>query len=96
MPHINNNYDYAEMLSELLGELNVSHTGGRYYPDMKTEATAELGLLYDWDYTGDGLRIAEVIEKGPFDRKTTRAKVGISSRRLTVNPFRQIRTIHRC
>ena len=47
------------MLSELLGELNVSHTGGRYYPDMKTEATAELGLLYDWDYTGDGLRIAE-------------------------------------
>ena len=43
---------------------------------MKTEATAELGLLYDWDYTGDGLRIAEVIEKGPFDRKTTRAKVG--------------------
>lgn len=76
LPHINNNYDYAEMLSELLGELNVSHTGGRYYPDMKTEATAELGLLYDWDYTGDGLRIAEVIEKGPFDRKTTRAKVG--------------------
>ena len=30
LPHINNNYDYAEMLSELLGELNVSHTGGRY------------------------------------------------------------------
>lgn len=26
LPHINNKYDYAEMLSELLGELNVSHT----------------------------------------------------------------------
>ena len=32
LPHINNNYDYAELLSELLGELNVSHTGGRYRP----------------------------------------------------------------
>ena len=32
--------------------------------------------MYDWDYTGDGLRIAEVVEKGPFDRKTTRVKVG--------------------
>ena len=27
LPHINNNYDFAELLSELLGELNVSHTG---------------------------------------------------------------------
>ena len=30
LPHINNNYDFAEMLSELLGELNASHTGARY------------------------------------------------------------------
>ncbi len=30
LPHINNNYDFAELLSEWLGELNVSHTGGRY------------------------------------------------------------------
>lgn len=76
LPHINNNYDYAEMLSELLGELNVSHTGGRFYSGGDTEPTAELGVLYDWEYKGDGLRIAEVIEKGPFDRKTTRVKVG--------------------
>ena len=27
LPHINNNYDFAEMLSEMLGEVNVSHTG---------------------------------------------------------------------
>jgi hypothetical protein len=29
LPHINNNYDFQE-LSEILGELNASHTGGRY------------------------------------------------------------------
>ena len=33
--------------------------------------------MYDWDYTGKGLRIAEIIEKGPFDRKSTRAKAGV-------------------
>ena len=27
LPYINNNYDFSELLSELLGELNVSHTG---------------------------------------------------------------------
>lgn len=30
VPHINNNYDFSELAGELLGELNVSHTGLRY------------------------------------------------------------------
>ena len=67
LPHINNNYDFAEMLSEWLGELNVSHTGGRYRPNLSTEGTASLGLLYDLTYTGEGLRVAEVVKDGPFD-----------------------------
>lgn len=45
LPHINNNYDFAELLSEWLGELNVSHTGGRYSPSGQSEPTASLGLL---------------------------------------------------
>ena len=32
LPYINNNYDYAEMLSEMLGEMNASHTGCYYRP----------------------------------------------------------------
>lgn len=63
LPHINNNYDFAELLSELLGELNVSHTGGRFYPASKGDATGNLGVLYDWDYAGTGMRVAEVVEK---------------------------------
>ena len=76
LPHIANNYDFAELLSEWLGELNVSHTGGRYYPDGKGETTASLGLLFDWNYSGNGLSVAEVIEKGPFDRKSTKVAQG--------------------
>ena len=76
LPHINNNYDFAELLSELLGELNVSHTGGRYRPSSSGDRTASLGLLYDWTYTGKGLKVDEIIEKGPFDRKNSDITVG--------------------
>ena len=75
LPHINNNYDFAELLSELLGELNASHTGGRYYPT-SGEATADLGLIYNWNYTGKGLKIDEIIEGGPLAKAKSQIKPG--------------------
>ena len=76
LAHINNNYDFSEMLSELLGELNVSHTGSGYRPGSKGDATAEFGVLFDLDYNGDGLKIAEVVEGGSFDKKSSKVKAG--------------------
>ena len=77
LPHINNNYDYAELLSEWLGELNVSHTGGRYRPVSSGYATANLGLLYDWNYTGNGLKVDEVVEGSPFDNSRSKMVAGV-------------------
>lgn len=71
LPHINNNYDFAELLSELLGELNVSHTGGRYTAPAAQEQTASLGLLFDLTYDGEGMKVDEVVAGGPFDRTTS-------------------------
>lgn len=76
LAHINNNYDFAELLSEVLGELNVSHSGSGYRPGSKGDATAQLGLLFDWSYEKDGLRIEEVLEYGPFDKKNSKVKAG--------------------
>ncbi|HTO93286.1 MAG TPA: S41 family peptidase, partial [Bacteroidota bacterium] len=77
LPFINNNYDFAEMLSEMLGEVNASHTGCRYYKPAGTgDQTAELGLLYDFDYAGPGVRVADVVEGGPVDRAASRIKAG--------------------
>lgn len=77
LPHISNNWEFSEMLSELLGELNASHTGCRYAPDMKNpDATASLGLLFDQNYTGNGMRVAEVLKRGPFDRADSKVKRG--------------------
>ena len=63
LPHIDNNFDFQEMLSELLGELNGSHTGARYqYRSGLNMGT--FGVIYDNEYTGDGLKIAEVLKGG--------------------------------
>ena len=76
LAHINNNYDFSEMLSEILGELNVSHTGSGYRAPSSGDATAEFGVLLDLDYKGDGLKIDEVVQGGPFDKKASKVQAG--------------------
>ena len=66
LPSINNNYDFQELLSEMLGELNGSHTGARYYASGPALATANLGVFYDDTYNGKGLKIKEIMKKSPF------------------------------
>ncbi|MGL5683736.1 MAG: S41 family peptidase [Marinifilaceae bacterium] len=66
LPHINNNYDFADLLGEMLGELNASHTGARYSAPGGESNTRAFGAFYDETYKGDGLKIAEVLKKGPL------------------------------
>jgi tricorn protease len=77
LPHINNNYDFAEMLSEMLGEVNVSHTGCgyRFSPPM-ADQTAALGLFYDYAFPGPGVRVAEVVAGGPLDKAASKVRAG--------------------
>jgi Tol biopolymer transport system component/C-terminal processing protease CtpA/Prc len=78
LPYINNNYDFQELLSEFLGELNASHTGGRYSPQVQNgDATASLGLLYDETYAGNGVKVMEVLEGGPFINARTKIRKGV-------------------
>lgn len=78
LPHINNNYDFADMLSEMLGELNASHTGSGYRgsPSEQPAITASLGLFYDANYKGKGLKVTEVLIGGPFDKAASKVKPG--------------------
>jgi tricorn protease len=82
LPHINNNYDYQEMLSEFLGELNASHTGARYNPQAAGgsntgDNTASLGMLYDETWEGAGLKVMEVLEGGPLMTAKTKIRKGV-------------------
>ena len=77
LPYINNNYDFYVLTSELLGELNASHTGSGYiarFPD--GDKTAALGLLYDEAASGAGLTVQDIIVGGPFDSERTKMKKG--------------------
>lgn len=77
LPHINNNFDFQELLSEILGELNASHTGGRYAPIINNaDETAKLGLLFDETNPAEGLKVTEVIAGGPLSTKKSKVKAG--------------------
>ncbi len=78
LPHINNNYDFAELLSEYLGELNVSHTGSGYRapaPDFAA-STANLGVFFDLTWDQDGLKVDEIVAGGPFDKSSSKLEAG--------------------
>lgn len=86
LPYINNNRDYAEMISELLGELNASHTGCRYnFSGRNPDQTASLGAFFDENYKGKGLKIAEVVEKGPLVFEGTQIKAGTVIEKINGN-----------
>lgn len=78
---IASNRQFAEVLSEMLGELNASHTGGRYRPASEEgdASTAALGVIYDNAHLregGDGMKIAVVLENGPLDRAELDIRAG--------------------
>ncbi|MCC5932705.1 MAG: PD40 domain-containing protein [Balneolales bacterium] len=69
VPHLGNSYEFAEMISEMIGELNVSHAGARFSRSIpNADATASLGIFKDFDFEDDGIRIVEIMAGGPLDR----------------------------
>lgn len=73
-----NNIDFADMMSEMLGELNASHTGAGYWNmNMNGDNTASLGLVYDESYNGDGLKVAEVLRYNPVFGNASKMKEGV-------------------
>jgi tricorn protease len=76
LPHIDAREDFAALLSYMVGELNASHSevGPAARPGGVT--TASLGLEYDEDYAGPGLKITGVMPQGPTDRDPNRVRAG--------------------
>jgi Tol biopolymer transport system component/C-terminal processing protease CtpA/Prc len=77
LPHVETPREFAELLSEMLGELNASHTGAGYRSQAKdADETASLGFFPDPDWSGDGIRIAEILKGSPLQRKGTKIAPG--------------------
>lgn len=76
LPYINNNEDFSILMSEILGELNASHTGSGHRADGASLQTAELGAFFDPAYEGDGLKVTEVLPRGPLAARKVNVKPG--------------------
>ena len=77
LPHIDNNRDFSELVSELQGELNASHLGAYYRPQKQDgDATATLAFFSDPNHDGAGIEIAEIIDGGPLQNTDTKAAPG--------------------
>jgi Tol biopolymer transport system component/C-terminal processing protease CtpA/Prc len=77
LPSINNGADFSELLSEMLGELNASHTGSRYRNRQSgADQIGSLGCYFDQNYLGDGLKIIEVMDKSPLTLHSSKIKPG--------------------
>lgn len=99
---VSNNRDFSLLMSELLGQLNASHTGMYYRPggEFEDDSTAALGAIFDLSDTGSGLRIAEILPGGPLTRDGLNVQPGstitaISGVELTqdVNPFEHLNRV---
>ncbi len=78
LPHIDNNHDFAELLSELQGELNASHLGCYHRPTSPSDdATATLAFFPDPNHAGAGIKILEIMDGGPFSNTDTRVEDGV-------------------
>jgi Tol biopolymer transport system component/C-terminal processing protease CtpA/Prc len=96
LPYINNNHDFAELLSEMLGELNASHTGARFRPTMENgDETASLGLFYDEDYKGNGLKVVEVMDRGPLDNSDSKVMAGTIIEKIDGIPITPTENVYR-
>jgi len=78
LPFVDHKRDFAEVCSELLGELNASHTGCfAWNTDDEADASARLGVVVDAADAGPGWLVAEVLPRGPFDRSDSGLKPGM-------------------
>lgn len=68
--------EFANLLSEMVGEVNSSHSeiGPASHPG--GPQTASLAINYDYTYTGPGLKVVSVMPKGPADKPSTRIAPG--------------------
>lgn len=94
LPHVGNSYEFAEMVSEMIGELNVSHAGARFSRTIDNpDQTASLGIFKDYNHAGIGIRIAEVIAGGPLDKAAFNIEPGMIIERIngeTITPDRDV------
>jgi tricorn protease len=73
--HVAAKEDFYALVSMMLGELNASHLGIGG-PTVSGPETAYLGVWFDPEHCGPGVKISAVLKNSPADRDESRLNVG--------------------
>ena len=88
LPSITTGEDFSELLSEMLGELNASHTGSGYRSRMQGgDQTAVFACYYDETFAGDGLKISEIMDKSPLTLHSKKIQSGVIIEKIDGSPI---------
>ena len=74
--HVALREDFYSLVKLMLGELNASHLDIMGLGTASEETTADLGILFDDTYRGPGLKVAEILKRGPADKRGITLKPG--------------------
>jgi tricorn protease len=79
VPHVGDRQELLNIVNEMIGELNASHTGAAPPPRDRREGAAStgyLGLDLEADEGAGRYRVTHVYEDGPADKDWVKVKVG--------------------
>jgi tricorn protease len=78
VPHVGDRQELLNIVNEMIGELNASHTGAAPPPRGRESgvATGYLGLDLEADERAGRYRVAHVYEEGPADKDWVKVAVG--------------------
>lgn len=69
-------YEFRNVARLMLGELNSSHLSIYRVPELLPISTGMLGVVWDHNYKGEGVKIRKVIKNSPADREENRLYEG--------------------
>lgn len=69
-------YEFRNVIRLMLGELNSSHLGIYKIRELLPLSTGMLGVVWDHNYKGDGVKVRRVIKNSPADREESRLYEG--------------------
>lgn len=76
LPYAHTRQDFDDIVHLLLGELNASHLGIYPPPSPDRDQTGDIGVQFDPEYNGPGLKVHAVRPKSPAAHRPNRIAVG--------------------
>jgi tricorn protease len=87
--HIAMKEDLFALLYLMMGELNASHLGISNTLSTPEEPTADLGLILDPFYNGKGLKVLDILKRGPADQRGVNISPGSYVMAIDGTPIRE-------